>query len=288
MPVSVYLIVALGAVVAGFVQGLSGFAFGLVAMSIWAWVIDPKLAAALSVSGALTGQVVAAVSVRRRFDARLLAPFVLGGLAGIPLGAALLPHLDMTWFKAILGTFLVLWCPAMLLSKDLPRITVGGRFADAAVGLGGGVLGGLGGFTGTLPTLWCTLRGYDRDVQRAIIQNFNLSMLAVTAAIYLSSGLLTWSMLPLLLTVLPAMLIPTLLGTRIYRGLSEVRFRRLVLGLLTLSGIALLASAAPKLLSERPRLSGAAERPTVTAAFRPPLSRSTDSPSPRSVPPVGS
>ncbi|GJE70656.1 sulfite exporter TauE/SafE family protein [Methylorubrum podarium] len=248
MPSSVYLIVALGAAVAGFVQGLSGFAFGLVAMSIWAWVIDPQLAAALAVTGALAGQVVAAVTVRRGFAVGLLAPFVLGGLAGIPLGAFLLPHLDMHWFKAILGTLLVLWCPAMLLSKDLPRITVGGRIADAAIGLGGGILGGLGGFTGTLPTLWCTLRGYERDVQRAVIQNFNLSMLAVTLAVYVASGLVTWTMLPMILVVLPAMLIPTILGTRAYVGLSEAGFRRLVLGLLTVSGIALLVSAAPQVL----------------------------------------
>ena len=33
---SVLLIVALGAVAAGFVQGLSGFGFGMVAMSFWA------------------------------------------------------------------------------------------------------------------------------------------------------------------------------------------------------------------------------------------------------------
>lgn len=248
MPSSVYLIVALGAAVAGFVQGLSGFAFGLVAMSIWAWVIDPQLAAALAVTGALAGQVVAAVTVRRGFAVGLLAPFVLGGLAGIPLGAFLLPHLDMHWFKAILGTLLVLWCPAMLLSKDLPRITVGGRIADAAIGLGGGILGGLGGFTGTLPTLWCTLRGYERDVQRAVIQNFNLSMLAVTLAVYVASGLVTWTMLPMILVVLPAMLIPTILGTRAYVGLSEAGFRRLVLGLLTVSGVALLGSAAPQVL----------------------------------------
>ena len=62
-------------------------------------------------------------------------------------------------------------------ARDLPRITVGGRLADAAVGLAGGMMGGLGGFTGVLPTLWCTLRRYERDVQRTIIQNFNLAML---------------------------------------------------------------------------------------------------------------
>ena len=248
MPSSVTLIVALGAAVAGFVQGLSGFAFGLVAMSIWVWVIDPQLAAALSVSGALAVQVIAAFTVRRGFAIGLLAPFVLGGLAGVPLGAFLLPHLDIHWFKAVLGAVLVLWCPAMLLSKDLPRITFGGRIADAVVGLGGGVLGGLGGFTGTLPTLWCTLRGYERDVQRTVIQNFNLSMLAVTLVVYVASGLITRSMLPMIALVLPAMLVPALIGARIYVGLSEAGFRRIVLSLLTASGVALLVSALPHLL----------------------------------------
>ncbi len=248
MPSSVIVIVALGAAIAGFVQGLSGFAFGLVAMSIWVWVIDPQLAAALAVTGALAGQVVAAFTVRRGFAFGLLAPFVLGGLAGVPLGAFLLPHLDLHWFKALLGVVLVLWCPAMLLSKDLPRITVGGRIADAVIGLGGGILGGLGGFTGTLPTLWCTLRGYERDVQRAVIQNFNLSMLAVTLLVYVASGLITRSMLPMIGLVLPAMLVPALLGARVYVGLSEAAFRRLVLGLLTASGVALLVSSLPQLL----------------------------------------
>ncbi|CAO4185708.1 sulfite exporter TauE/SafE family protein [Methylorubrum aminovorans] len=248
MPSSVIVIVALGAAIAGFVQGLSGFAFGLVAMSIWVWVIDPQLAAALAVTGALAGQVVAAITVRRGFAIGLLAPFVIGGLAGVPLGAFLLPHLDMHWFKAILGAVLVLWCPAMFLSKDLPRITVGGRVADAAIGLGGGFLGGLGGFTGTLPTLWCTLRGYERDVQRAVIQNFNLSMLAVTLLVYVASGLITRTMLPMIGLVLPAMLVPAVVGARIYVGLSEAAFRRLVLWLLTASGIALLVASVPQLL----------------------------------------
>jgi uncharacterized membrane protein YfcA len=248
---SIYFVVALGAVVAGFVQGLSGFAFGLVAMSFWAWVLDPKLAATLSVFGALTGQIVAAFSVRRGWDVKRLLPFVLGGLLGIPLGVALLPRLDMNWFKLILGALLVLWCPAMLLSRRLPRVSAGGTPADGVVGLAGGIMGGLGGFTGTLPTLWCTLRGYERDVQRSIIQNFNLSMLLVTMATYAGSGIVTRDMLPMFAIVAPAMLVPTFLGTRLYIGISDARFRQIVLGLLTASGVALLASSLPRLAGWR-------------------------------------
>ena len=155
-------------------------------------------------------------------------------LAGIPLGVSLLPRLDMDWFRLVLGLLLVLWCPAMLLSQRLPRLAAGGRLADGAVGLAGGIMGGIGGFTGTLPTLWCTLRGYERDVQRAIIQNFNLSMLLVTMGTYLASGIVTRSMWPWFATVLPAMLIPSFIGTRVYIGISDMRFRQIVLGLLIL------------------------------------------------------
>ncbi len=244
----IYVVVALGAMVAGFVQGLSGFAFGLVAMSFWAWALEPRLAATLAVFGALTGQIMAAVSVRRGFDLRQLLPFVLGGLAGVPLGVMLLPRLDMDAFKALLGTLLVLWCPVMLLSKSLPRIRRGGRLADGAVGVAGGVMAGIGGFSGTLPTLWCTLRGFEKDAQRAVIQNFNLAMLSVTMGSYIGTGVVTREMLPFFAIVAPALLLPAWLGTRLYIGISEARFRQVVLGLLTLSGVALLAAGLPRWL----------------------------------------
>jgi len=246
---SVYLVVALGAIVAGFVQGLSGFAFGMVAMSFWAWTLDPRLAATLSVFGALVGQLLAVFTVRRGFNLRLLLPFVLGGLAGIPLGVAVLPHLDMAWFKALLGGFLALWCPVMLMARSLPPITVGGRLGDTVAGMAGGVLSGIGGFAGPVPTLWATLRGFGKDEQRAVIQNFNLSMLLVTMGVYLGSGVVTVQMLPYFAIVAPAMLVPTLLGARLYIGISEARFRQIVLGLLTASGVALLASSVPTLLA---------------------------------------
>lgn len=238
------LTIAVGAVAAGFVQGLSGFGFGLVAMSFWAWMLDPQLAAVLTVFGALTGQIMATLSVRRGFDLKLLLPFLVGGVAGIPIGVGLLPLLDAHMFKALLGLLLAIWCPLMLFSRELPAIRAGGRLADGAVGLLGGVMGGMGGFTGVLPTLWCTLRQLDKHTQRAIIQNFNLATIAFTMVAYVASGMVTRAMLPMFAIVAPAMLVPTYFGTRLYIGMSEVVFRRIVLSLLTASGIALLASSA--------------------------------------------
>lgn len=244
-----YLTIAIGAIVGGFVQGLTGFAFSMVAMSIWAWTVEPRLAAALAVFGALTGQIIGVFSVRRGFDWRLLLPFLLGGVVGIPIGVFLLPLLDANLFKAMLGVLLVVWCPVMLAAPQLPHVRFGGRAADGVVGLIGGIMGGIGGLAGAVPTLWCSLRGMKKDHQRAVIQNFNLTTLALAMLAYLATGMVTREMLPFFAIVAPAILIPSLIGARLYIGISEAAFRAIVLGLLTLAGIALLASSLPQLFS---------------------------------------
>jgi uncharacterized protein len=240
-------LIVLGAACAGFVQGLSGFGFSLTALSFWAWALPPQLAAVLAVFGALTGQLLAAFTVRRGFDLRTVLPFIGGGLLGLPIGLWLLPRMDAVLFRACVGALLAVWCPLMLLSGRLPRLG-GGRAGDALAGVVGGLMGPLGGFTGAVPTLWCTLRGYERDAQRAVIQNFNLALLSVTMASYLAGGLVTPAVWPLLAVVAPALLLPALLGMRVYGRISALAFRHVVLGLLTASGIAMLGSALRRLL----------------------------------------
>ena len=103
-------------------------------------------------------------------------------------------------------------------------------------------MGGLGGLTGPAPTLWTTLRGWDRDAQRAVFQVFNLSMHSLTMASYVVADAIPAAALPLFLVVAPAMLLPALAGARLYRRFSDLAFRRLVLGLLTLSGAVLVVA----------------------------------------------
>ncbi|HYF18048.1 MAG TPA: sulfite exporter TauE/SafE family protein, partial [Ramlibacter sp.] len=98
------------------------------------------------------------------------------------------------------------------------------------------------------PALWCTLTGVPKDAQRSIIQNFNLAVLLGAFAGYLATGVVTTSMVPALALAGAATLVPVLVGARLYRSLSEVAFRRVVLGLLTLSGAALLFAGGRALL----------------------------------------
>lgn len=243
-----FFIITLGASIAGFVQGLSGFAFGMVAMSFWAWTINPELVVAMAVFGALTGQIVTAVTVRRKVHLKELLPFLIGGLAGVPIGVVILPHLDMSQFKALLGFILIIWCPLMLITNRFPHIKVGGRIADGTIGGLGGIMSGLGGAAGVFPTLWCILRGFDKETQRAVIQNFNLAMLSVTMMTYIKTGIVTSKMIPIFAIIAVSMFIPVYIGNRLYKRISEPLFRKIVLILLSLSGLALLLSSLPKFM----------------------------------------
>ena len=241
-------ILALGAAVAGLVQGISGFAFAMVAMSIWVWSVDPQVAAPMAVFGGWTGQVVSAIRIRRGWHLAILWPFVLGSAVGIPIGTRLLPLLDPNRFKLVLGSLLVVCCSAMLATARLPTIRKGGRTADAFVGLLGGVMAPLSGFSGLAPALWCTLRGYTKDEHRAVLQNFNLIVLSATMASNVWSGRVRADMLPHMGLVGASLVLPAIWGSKIYIGMSAATFRQTVLWLLILAGAAMLAAALRSML----------------------------------------
>lgn len=232
-----------GAVAAGFVSGLSGFGFAMIAISIWAWVLAPKLIAPLVVAGALVAQLVSLGSLRMRVDWPRLLPFLVGGVFGVPFGIALLEIIDVRAFRAVTGAALIIYCAGMLLLANLPAIRWGGRLADGAIGVIGGAMGGLAGLTGPVPTLWCSLRGWDKDTQRAIFQSFNLVMQVITLAGYAWAGQLGGEFGKLCMFALPAVLLPAWAGTMLYTRLSDVAFRRIILGLLLASGVLLVSSS---------------------------------------------
>jgi len=241
------LVVAAGAAVAGFAQGVSGFAFSSIALSIWAWALAPQQAAPLAVFGALLGQIASLASVRGGFDLRKIWPLVVGGWLGVPLGVLLLHNADPTRYRLAIGALLTLYALYALLIRDPPIVKRGGRGLNAAFGLIGGVLGGLGGMSGLMPAIWTQARGWKRDLRRATMQVYNIAMHTFTILIYWRTGALAHADLSLFAIAAPSMLIPAVIGARLYRGFSEKAFAQVVLALLLVSGLALVYGASRKL-----------------------------------------
>src|SRR5213595_1728714 len=137
-----YGLLLLGALAGGFVSGLAGFGTALMALGIWLYVLPPSLAVPLVLICSVSSQISTLPSMWKVLDFRLAGPFVAGGLVGKPMA-----------------------------------FSFGGKPADAAVGFAGGILGGLAGLSGPLPTLWASVRGWTRDQRRGMFQIFNGTVL---------------------------------------------------------------------------------------------------------------
>src|SRR3546814_10653260 len=177
----------------------------------------------------------------RRLDWRAALPFLLGGICGVPFGAALLTVLSADTFRHVAGGLLLLYALTVLGARRLPALRFDSRVADAAVGFGGGVLGGFAGLSGILPTIWCSLRRWPKDRQRSVFQLFNSAMHIVTLSVYATQGRLTAEVGWLLLAALPAIGLGAWLGFSLYHRIDDKVFARVLLVLLALSGLALLA-----------------------------------------------
>ena len=93
------------------------------------------------------------------------------------------------------------------------------------------------------------MRGFNKNTQRTIIQNFNLAILTVTMITYVGSSIIVKEMIPTFIIIALSMMIPTLIGARLYTGINEAAFRKIILSLLTISGITLLSSSLWQLIS---------------------------------------
>jgi hypothetical protein len=74
---------------ASFVAGFAGFAFGIVAAAVWLHFLSPGQSAALIVAFGLIVQGMAVWKLRRAVKLGRLAPFLIGGAIGVPIGAEL-------------------------------------------------------------------------------------------------------------------------------------------------------------------------------------------------------
>jgi uncharacterized membrane protein YfcA len=236
------LLVAAGAVTAGFVTGLAGFGVGIVALGFWLHAMDPLVAAPLVAVCSVAGQLQSIYPVRRSIVPGRIWPMVAGGLVGLPIGIVILTDLDARSLKVALGGLLVAYSAFGLLVRIGPVCRNAGRWADGGVGLVGGVLGGIAGVSGPPATIWTGLRGWTKDEQRAVYQPYNLVVLAVAVGAYATQGLLTAEVGWFAAIAVPALVLGVQGGMIAYKRIDEPTFRRVVLALLLISGVSLVAN----------------------------------------------
>jgi hypothetical protein len=213
---------------------------GLVVSGVWLHILTPVQTAALIVGYGLLVQSYSLWKLRHVLKWRAVAPFILGGAVGVPIGAALLTYMNPSYLRLGVGVLLVAYSSYSLARPHLKPMHAG--FAvETGVGFFNGILGGMTGLAGPIITMWCQLRGWRRDEQRAIFQPVILASFAMTAISLSVAGEITADLVRLYVYGLPLLVVGLVIGFKLYGHLDERAFRKVVLVLLMLSGVVLIA-----------------------------------------------
>ena len=226
---------------AGLVQGCTGFGLALMAAPCLMLVLPPTAAVPTLVLLSTLGTFLLTLHAWRHVRLGLVAPLAAGGIAGFPLGIYALKAMDPALLKVFVGAFVVLFSLALLAGWSRPLRNVKGALFP--VGLAGGFLGGSTSMGGPPVILFLTNQNMPKDVFRGNIVCYFFTVNCFGIAMFLASGLLTWRVAQYAGAFVPTMLVGTYLGVRLSQRLPEARFRRLAMTATATMGAVLLVSS---------------------------------------------
>jgi uncharacterized membrane protein YfcA len=229
--------------VASTISSIAGFAFSALCGALLFHLTDsPVYAVQVMIVCSIAIQMLSVATLWRSIDWSSLPVFFVGGILGVPAGAYLLLHLQSGAYRDVIGALLIAYGSYLLLRRPACKLETG-PIADACAGFLGGLTGGLAGFPGASVTIWCGLKGWDKARQRGVYQPFILSMqpialivIALMRPASASATQLDWKTL----AFVPAALLGTWFGLRIFQRLSDRQFELAVNALLIVSGVGLI------------------------------------------------
>jgi len=235
----VFTLFVLAAFAGGFISGFSGFAMGLVVSGVWLHIVTPVQTATLIAGYGLLTQGYGIFNLRHALDLRKTWSLALGTMIGVPLGVSILAYLNPAYLRFGVGVLLVLYTIYGLTRPAFAPLKIGVA-SDIVIGISNGLLGGLTGLGGVISTISCQLRGWPKDVQRAVFQPVLFVAFVVISISQAVAGSITADTLTLYGLGVPFMLAGLWLGFRLFGKINDEIFRKAVLVLLLLSGLSLI------------------------------------------------
>jgi uncharacterized membrane protein YfcA len=227
------LLVLIGALAAGVVNGLTGFGTAITAMALWLYAIPPAVGASLAIICSVVSQIQNLHLIWRTISWERVLPFLVPGIIGVPLGTHLVRVIEPPVFKLGIGIFLVVYSIYVLVRR-------GERVGRQSSRVRGRLQwGGLAGLSGVLPVVWTDVRGWSKSERRSVVQTFNLAIFSLSLASHAFSGLLTGAVVTASVSALPATIVGAWLGALMHRRLAEGGYQHAVMLLLFVSGAGL-------------------------------------------------
>lgn len=219
---------------AGFLQGLTGFGFGMVAMSLSPFLLDIKQANVLVTILALFNCLFVTWSVRHAVDFKKILPMFLGALLGIPIGVYLLKVLQPKTIKIILGIILIGFSTYSILKKESTR-RIGKRWG-VPMGMLGGILNGLIHMGGPPVIIYTYYQDWDKDSIKATLITYFAMGAAYKLVVLLLSKFVTFEIVKTSGILLPIVYFGAFLGFIWFARVNKEQMRKITFSILICLG----------------------------------------------------
>ena len=237
---TVFVFLALTCFTGAMVQAISGFGFGILAMTAMPFFM-PTYSSSLGVSNMLgfTNALFVSIKMRKHTNWKvLIAPltaYVFTNFLAIRLS---LNQSEDVLIK-ILGTFLILLGIYLFFFNEKVKIKPTTRNGVIA-GLLGGVLSGLFGMGGPPLVVYLLAATKDQYEYMATIQTYFAVSNCITLVIRIFSNQITLQMIPLYLVGIVAVVLGITCGLKLFSRISAAAVKKIVYVVIALSGVTML------------------------------------------------
>lgn len=238
VPIDWSLVGVLSAIVilSAFVQGTTGFGFGLTAMALLPFIVSPQQANILVTILSVVNSLTITLRMHRHANWRAVAMFLLGAVVGLPIGVYYLRMLSAVVLKRIVG-LVVTGAALSVMFSDQVRPRPVRQFWAPVAGTIGGVLSGVASIGGPPVILYTLLCRWDKEEMKATLVTYFTIAGLIKVAILMYSGMFTAKICTWAALTAPIVILGTHVGMHVFRFIPQKTFRRIVCVLLVLIGL---------------------------------------------------
>ena len=217
-------------------KGITGFGFALMAVPLLSLFLPVHmLIPAMSLFN-MFASIYLLSKIKIKLKARYYLPMFLASLAGIPVGVYAFENLNENLLQILVGVVILVFSLILLFGgKKTPRFQ---HKTIVFAGFLGGLLGSGTSISGPPIALAMNRKKYSRNLFRANFAIFGLLSSFFTSLAYLLKGFLVVASVKFTAFLFPLLLIGTGLGNRLAVNIRHEPFRKMVLIINLLVGIA--------------------------------------------------
>ena len=226
------------ALIAAILQGAAGFGQALIAIPMFALVMDIRIAVPLSLLNGLLINVTMMTKLHERLDFGKSGPLIMSALFGIPIGVYFLASWDPALIKKSIGLIVALYSALSLtVLRNPPYIA---QKLGWVFGFFSGIVGGAFGMNGPVSVVYVTSQKWELNAKKAALATYFVASNILILILYMFTNKLINEAAANFAVCAPFVLAGTLAGHSLAGRIGGGIMRKVILALILTMGVSLL------------------------------------------------